>query len=335
MYISHFSFQRALMDEYFQRFARAVSDLTAVTGIWLDFDQGLSSYRSPLDLALITDVTVHTSAVGGVQEAWREQQRLVLEFAGPGEAWFKPSLRQAILESARKHGDLRSRHFSVPDMVYSDTEVYYTKAFGGVYVFRGLASCETMFIFEDESQMPAETGDGFRLHYVEDIGWLAILLSEGVLEVDLDWHAANPARVTRTQECLLASIICEHHPEVNYGALTKAQKKGYIQCLATEVPELYFELEVLTRKLSSSSSISREGLSLEVLSAVCHPRLKMPPLLRGLLWQLLTRLRPIDFWRVYRHNKELFYRLYPQWPESQKQWVIELVKDHIASRSED
>lgn len=336
VYISYFSFQRDLMDRYFRSHSRAIADLTAETGVWLDLDQGLSHYRNALDLLLIGDVTVHTHAVGGILEAWREQQELVQRFLSPGEAWFDRSLRQALLESARTHGDLRSRTFSIPEMVYPDTEVFYTKAFGGVYVFRGLGACEALIIFEEPAQMPEEPeGEGVRLHAIDDLRWFSLLLAEGVVEVDLDWHAANPERLNRTQECLLASVVCAAEPQVEYASLSMAQKKGFIQRLKGDMPELYFELEVLRRRMSGAGGVKREGLSLEVLAAASHPRLSMPRLVRDLVWQLLTRMRPIDFWRLYRHNKELFYALYPNWPESQRRWVVELVKRQIARRTED
>ncbi len=333
-YISFFSFQRELMNQYFSRYGREIADLTAQTGLWLDFDQGLSHYRTPMDLLQVGDVTVRTAAVGGIQEACREQRRLVGEFLAPGEGWFDPRLRAALLESARACGDLRSRNLFIPDMVFSDTEVFYTKAFGGVYVFRGLASCANLMVFEDPARMPHAPDESTRVYAADDLAWLALLLNEGVFEIDLAWHAAHPDDLERVQECMLADLICTHDPAADFGALTSAQKKGYIQRMRADMPDIYFELEVLTRRLRAKNAVLREDLSLEAQAAACHPRRNMPPLLRSILWQMASCMLPTDVWRTYHHNKELFYSLYESWPEPRKSWAIELVRKQISKRAE-
>lgn len=336
VYISFYSFMRELMDQYFARFSREIADLTSETALHLDLDQGLSVYRKPLDLLLVGEITVRTSAAGELQEAARHQRQLVSRFLEPGEAWFDPALRSGILQSARTHGDLRGRHLFIPETTFADTEVFATKAFGGVFVFRGLASCESLLVFEDSDQMPKlPRGSETRVYAIGNLRWLLLLLEEGVLEIDLAHYKQHPDELARIQDCLLADTICARYPDIDYTKLSASQKKGYINRLKAEIPGTYFELEVLTRQLESGDLPKAEDLSLEVQSLICHPRRQMPPLLRHLLWQLLSRAHPVDVWRVYRHNKELFYEVYNTWPDNKKEWAVALLRDQLTRRREE
>ena len=307
--VSQYSFERDLMQAYFRAYARELADITADSAVWLDMEEGISHYRSPYELLLLGDVQVRTTAIGILQAACNDQQTLVSRFNEPGEGWFDTALRQAILASARKHGDLRERHVFIPEMTFSATKVFHARAFGGVFVLRGLA-VNNFMIFEDANLVPDEERGHTLVYPVAGLRWLMLLLQDGILKINLQFYAANPEELRRIQECILATTVCHHHEELNFSELTSGQKKSFIKKYGDEIPELYFELDVLLRQLETGVIPALEDLSPSLQAAIAHPPQSTPQPVRTVLWQLLTTATPVDTWRVYRYNKSLFYTMF-------------------------
>ncbi len=74
---------------------------------------------------------------------------------------------------------------------------------------------------------------------------------------------------------------------------------------------------------------------MEVQMLLCQPAANLSPEKRRVIWHLLTRFRPVDVWRMYRHNKHHFYDQYATWTESKKRWAIHLILDQLKRQAAD
>lgn len=331
VYAPFASYDRRLMKAYFDQFLPEIADVTRDTALWLDLDRQLSRFSSPRDLLLVNYVTVRSNA-GRLTAAAREQRRLVDRFRNEELGWFDAELRSRIVDSARAHGDLRFRRLYIPDLKFDEVKTFYTGLFGGLFVLRHLVRSEHLLVFQDEREF--EKGgrdDDARL--VSDPDLVGLLLEEEVVEVDLDWYRRHLDALREKHEYLTGETICGADPEVDFGALTLPQRNQRIAALGAEVPETYFELERLVVQLERGP-VDREDLSRELLLILLHPheRFAAGGIEREAIWQLLCRLSPLDFVRLYVADKEAFFEAYRSWPESKKRWAARRIAGTYRAR---
>jgi hypothetical protein len=141
------SYDRRMLDAWFERHHQSVADITATTYLGLDIDQELTRYQTPRDLLLVRYIVVRSIA-GGLFDAAAEQRLLIDRFMADDLAWFDPRLRAELVESARQWGDLRYRRLEISPLRF-DLWSFYTQAFGGVFVLRCLKSGGTLLVVED------------------------------------------------------------------------------------------------------------------------------------------------------------------------------------------
>lgn len=326
IYLPMHSFDRPLMRAYFSAFMAQIGDTTRDTGIWLDIEQGISAYADPLDLLLVDQVVVRTSSVGPLPAAAGEQEELVRRFSRSGDAWFDPALRRAIIESARSHGDLRSRKLNIPEMTYDNTRNFHTRALGGVFVFRDGKKHDAVLVCEKPPLPKKPKGIGKVLVIaVDDPSLPDRMIAEGLVTLDLDWYACHLPLLERIHECLLAGAICKHDPGVDYEKLNSAQRKGFIQRLGDDLPEMFFDLERLMKSLQRPGAGRSIDLSPDLCNVLYHPVPGLSADLKDLVWHLLVKNSSADVVQLYRHDKSLFFDQYATWPEPLKRWAVRMV----------
>jgi len=330
---SVFSFQRPLMRQYFQRFKNELADLTSHTGVTVELELGMSEHRNPLDLLMIQDVLVRTTVPPELAAAFEQQRSLVAQFNDRGDAWFDEGLRHSIIESAKQHGDMRARHWFIPNWDYRDTDYFHTSAFGGIYILRGEHKPKQMLIREDESVDVDYRGE-VAVYSLRDSEWLETLLRQGVLEIPFANKDALRHECRRIRESLFAEVACHAHPEMVMSSLTAAQRTGLLNSLRDRIPAEYFELERTELKLERSSVESIKFFPQSLQPLLCHPAASLPAEKRRVLWQLLAQSRPFDVWRLYRHYKRRFYEAYARWPTSRQKWAVETIQQQLRGQGE-
>jgi hypothetical protein len=323
------------MREYWNRYDREIADITSRAGICVELDHGLSQHRTPLDLLLVRDVVVRTTVSGYLIKAFNEQRALIGEFSNRDDAWFNEDLRNAIIKSGNEYGDLRSNHFLIPEWSYSQTDFFRTSAFGGIFVLRGLQKVKKILIHEDADIEAFDASKGTGVFYLREKNWLTMLLSEGVIKVDTDQPTKLREDVRRIKECLLAEAACAQDPECDFVSLNSSQRRGLVNRLGQGISETYFELERAELQLEDHEKFKARNLPVEVQHLLSQPNPNLPHDKRKVLCQLLSRYRPTDVWRLYRHNKHCFYEQYQTWTPSKQRWAISLIRNHLDSKLTD
>ena len=332
VYTPFTSYDRRLMATYFERFLPEIADVTRDTAIWLDFDRQLSRFNSPCDLLLVPYVKVRSHA-GRLTEAGVEQQTLAERFQGEESAWFDPELRQRILDSAQRHGDLRFRRLVIPDLRYDEVQSFYTGLFNGLFVIRDLPHRDHLLILQDDETGKAHEDCSRDIWSLSHRTLPLCLFDEKVIDLDMTWYRQHPDALREKLEYLALDAICDADPEVDFAGLTLPQRQQRLTALAGGVPDVYFELERLIVQLDSTSPDPHD-LSSELRSILWHPhgRFAAGTIENDLIWQLLCRLSPLDVMRLYIVDKESFFAAYRSWPESKKRWTAQRIADRYRPR---
>lgn len=326
VYNPMFSFERALLDAWFERNLDAVADLTAETGLWLEFDLGVSAFRAPKDLPLVDTVRVRTASVSPLIQASIEQRKLAARFmSGAADAWFDPELRAALIASVKEHGDLRGRDMVMQDISFADTRCFHTRAFGGVFVLRGPASARPLLVFAGEMPPDGDIGDA-RAMSLGDPRLFEVLQVEGYIGLDEAFYAADPGPVERIMEGILADAVAAAQPDADFAGTTSAQRKAMIRKLGDALPEAYLGLERFAKSLAKSPRDAMLVLTPPLRALLFHPAKGTAPATAEVVWRLLVRRSPLDLLRLYLYDKQLLFDLYASWPEAKKAWAAALLK---------
>jgi hypothetical protein len=329
LYQPMFSFERDMLDRYFEANLEQVADITTDAALWIEFDQGLSQFRSPLDLLLIDRFDVRTHLIGGVSGEADQQRALCQRFLSNGEAWFSELLREQIIESARKCGDLRQRRVGITDMVFSDTRHFHCRALGGVFVFRGLKNRENLLITEDPEAAREEPPQGTELLSIMNPAWLKTLRDEGIVQTDLKVFKQRPDELAYLQECLLADAVSKVDPEAPLEKMTAARKKTLVHRHRREMPAEYFELERLGKILERPGSMRVIRVEPDVEVFLSYPSPDLPQQVQALVWQLLCKVCPVDVAKLYLYDKAQFYEEYQHWPENKRRWAVGAIQRRL------
>lgn len=325
------SFDRPVMEKLFRNSGKQIAELTAHSAVWLDFNKDILDLSSPYDLLMIEEVLVRVADVNGFINAAKEQRELVKIFRDSDTAWSDRTARAEVIQSAITHGDLRFKAFIAQDVHFTDMRSFYTRAFGGVYVFRDLAEYPLLVLESDKGEYAATS---FALaHDINEALLPMILIQERVASLSLGWHKQHLDELTHLRDLVIADAFYKdpENAEMEFGSLTSAQIKQWIPAHEALLPSWFKELAHLITHLKKRESVKNlkvdetSGL-VPLLLRPSYEALKSEETTK-VVWQLLTRLAPYDVEQLYLCNRILFYDLYRSWPEGKKRWVVSYLKD--------
>lgn len=332
IYFPYHSFDKYMMDDLFDKFSNQIMDITTQEAIWLDLDNGVSRYLVISDLLLIDSVELKMDTPGKIVEHSKIQKELSSEFLHSNTLWQNEEAREALVESAKKYGDLRFRQLSVSNMIYMDLKIYFTKALGGVFIFRSHSDVNnrnTVVICEDKDMIPDNSKSrDLKVYHSDDEKALEKLVKEEYLELNLDYYRNNIDFLKLKLDMILGGFICNKEENIDYFHLSPPKKKFYIEKYSDDLPDIYFELESFIKKISKGKNIKIDKLSDELYISLLMPNSNLPEKFSRVLHRLLSIYDESDPIRFYRFRKTTFYDTYKTYSSSKKLWVRQFIVEN-------
>ena len=331
IYFPYASYERELMQAYFNRFRRHIADITTTHPAVLIFDQEITRYETPLDLLL--DYVVVRTDTCGLSETTALQIKLAEELSQDDE-WIDSSLRSRLAESGKQYGDLRFRDTQIPDLRFDECQNFYTEAFGGVFVLR--AKKEILLVLADWDRSGFTRSDpksGIRAVKLDDPNLPDLLLEKGYTDVNLRWYAEHPEALQDMRKCLIATLITEAVPELpSYLSLSEAHRKSILAKVPAKQTRVLSALERLEKRLRrDDKDLSEETLDDELTLLLMRPSAKGRQPKRDPRTKtvsiLLSRLRAHDPLELYRADKNLFVSRFKTWSLAYQGWAAVRIKE--------
>lgn len=328
VYFPFHSYDRQLMDSYFNRSIKEIADITASRGIALDIDQELTKYESVRDLCLVNYVMVRTYS-GGLGDLAREQKRLIEQLMLSPSAWRDADFRQKICQTSIPYGDLRHRRVEIEDFRFSDIGSFYTRAFGGVFVLKHFREEKRLLLIEDQS-LAADCCDQRAAFPVYDPATVNRLCQEGFLDLNLKWYQAYPQVLVYLKDCLAAEILCQKYADLDFYQLNPPQKRQLMLDTKGDAGDVYYELERFMKFLQGTTTPSGTTLSAELKQLLLRPNRNLPLSEQLVLRQFLHRLNQSDIVQLYADDKNFFFEQYRHWSNSKQRWAVaKITQDYI------
>ena len=327
IYFPHHSFDRRLMRHVFDSAYPQIVNLTMQTALWLDIDTAVQRYLGPEDLLMVDSISIEGHTSDKIMTAAKKQRDLVHQIKEINTAWDNATLRKEIIESAKEYGDLRHKNLVIPTLAYNDVVNFYSRLFGGVFIFREVAGIPYLIIVEDKEKSLHVDTQKDTTFYLRDTSLPEVLFKRGLIEIDLEWCKNHRKYLRHLMACVTVDAISEDFPEVVFDELHAGQRKQYIAELKEQkrLPSPYHEIQRFVRKLGESASDPEVKLSMESRLAIARPNKKLKEAAQDVVWMLLAKLNKIDPLRLYTHDKEEFFKTYTLWSRGKQTWAANMI----------
>ena len=325
---SYHSFEKDMITAVYDNYGRQIMDINTTDVLCIDMDNGLSRYSTVDDLLLIDNFVLKAETPGRLLEHVRQQKELVARFMESDALWESDEEREKLRLSGKLYGDLRHRDVQIDPFVYTHLDMFFTEALGGVYVLydqRKTRRTNPLVIYRNRKalQLADSKKPRMRLMPVTDASLWRLLKQEQYIQVDLDYYRENPHFIDLKKETVLADYACMTTDD--YVGWSELKKKNFISTHGADVPELYFELERLQKRLESGEKQDDIELSDKLMACLARPHQRLDLRYHPVVERLLSEMDPGDPIRLFQCDKTRFCRIFSELSDGRKRWLV----DHL------
>lgn len=327
LYFPIHSFDWDIHQFIFQLYEGPIQEITAFSGLWLELDQEITTYRSPKDLLLIDGMSIRFKSSENLMQEARKQKQLVQQFNDEPDGWNSASLRNKIIDSAKKFGDLRFQNLDIPESRYADVQSFYTPGFGGVYVIHDTQDGKPILVYEGvNSDMSGESGHSHVEFNLSDGKLLPYLFSHQLMSDQTSFYLEHLDLLQFELDQWLMWQAATTDEKLDLIGLSAARRKGLVNQLLSEkqLGEDYLDFENLIRNLVKGKTVSVSNTALT--NRLIHPNRRLKSQTKSVLWQIISNLFNQNHLLLYTFNKSDFYIQFQDWPENYQDWVIDQIK---------
>ena len=193
-----------------------------------------------------------------------------------------------------------------------------------------LKFCAMMIVLKsNNSNVSGETQHSHVEYNLNDPGLLPYLYSKDLISNNVEYYFNNVELLELQMEELFASAAFKYDDNLDIAGLNETQKKGLLGKMMVQnvLPEAYFELESLIRKIKRGADQGPITISEALIPYLLHPVKKLTKQEKIVLWHLLVHLKPYNPVMKYLFEKSGFYASFNHWPEKKQDWAVaELLK---------
>ena len=332
IYFPYHSFDRYMISDLFEQCAMQIMDVTTQEALWLDLDNGMSHYENPKDLLLVDAFEICLETPNELIEGASKQRSLIKQLLKKGNSWEKQELRNELIESGKDYGDLQNRQITMSNFTFSDVGMFFTEAFNGIYILKSpfdIKDDKAIIIAEDKSY--AKRGSG--IYDINDKKLFSLLMKKGCLQIDIEYLKKHPQLLERKKTLVLGEILVEHENNIDLFETTSAKLKGYVKKYQKELPDVFFEIERLEKKLNNGVKIVTDDFSDQLKYMVTIPGDHVPEKFHRVLFRYVSHIDRGSIINLYRYNKKKFYDDFNDFSDVKKRFVRDfIVKYYLSSK---
>lgn len=322
---ANFSSTSDLMQAFLRENERSLKILTLKDVVYGEIEDSTYRVDTLADILSIRRVKFHIRTAGGLLEQAREQERLLKRFDAESESWRDDDLLNRILGLAHVCGDTRTNGM-LPARLSFNVRSFWTTHFGGVYVFQHKTGPAVVVGSESEPSFRCNDETCRYLPIGQRDELAEFLIGSDRLEpVNSDWLERTDIINQRLRNFLLREIAASDGGR-DLRTLDDIWIKNWVHdnldrlLLSTD-----FRVLVDVRKqLMNTGRVDAESLPGEHQLLISRANPDHPD--RQLVNRLLSDLIPYDFVSRFILSKDAFYKDYAAYPETLRDYVVELIK---------
>jgi len=318
------SFDRDIMTAIFAAYKRQIRDITKDSAIAVHLDQAIDAYYEPFDLLRYKELSVSFKLLNDLDQKQQEQLELITHFDSENN-FIDRTIHEALLASAKAHGDLRQRKLQLQPLQLP-IQSFYTRAFGGIFVLRDFMT--DIIVFESEEIFEKaidNTVHEVTLFHIAHHELTATLVNHLIAEFDI-----KKAAKTERYERIKKHIFVEHLGDIEHPLPEVLDSpflfKKYLNTLDIATRKKVMSVELYNqRKIVERDLKIEEVVDLQYTQALLRPHSSLEEEHQDLVWRLLCKIVPKDPLHLYWYEKEAFYTAFKSWKPDYQDWIVSLI----------
>lgn len=333
VYYPSYSFDRNMLRAFFKANKETISDITSQTAIWLDIDDGISDYTDLTDLLNVRDIKVKPHVLGNLMKIAIEEHKLAKEFMD-GVNWSNLDLRAKLVVRGRAYGDLRKRNVIIENMGYKDIRTYYTRAFGGTFVFRDLPVRNYFIVMTDKEEYEKKKETIPEIYFIHDKKLPKVLEEEGLADIRWEYYRQNPQLLSYKMDCAFANSVLTEDEDDDFFSWTpvKVLRMEDLAKTKGKLPEEFGHLENFRRSMDEGTGICPYigSFGYDTIRVLLLPSTELRPAYANVIGHLLAKMTPFDPVELYTYDTNEFKKRYETWPLSKKNFAGKMIERNFA-----
>ena len=314
-----FSTSHDILHRFITQNAAQLFVLTATDPVAGELVNAVFEVSSPQKLFDIRRVEIEADTPGGTLQHAGQLATMIDRFKSQEDAWFDDVLIAEMITLAGKSGDIARNPVRLKHTEYEQMN-FWTAHFGGIYLFQDLkhpaliAAGDKDVLGELPIKYVFERGDRNRIAKFFDYNDL----TEPIVKAP----GLDAAAILQQK---MDFIVIDTAADAGFdlAGLNRADMRRLARENAALLPQEYNGLSALLGWTTGGGAWPRitsdHPAYFYSLRAADTPD-------RDLVNMLLTELCPLDFRQMFICHKELFYRLYGDWPDAKKDYVANFLE---------
>ena len=321
-----FSNTAALMHEFFDANARAITAVTIKDALYGEIEDSVSTVDHIDDLLSINEVHFKVHSAEDVLGKAAELRELSDMLVSKPDAWRDDDMLNRMVELARVTGDIRQNRL-VPDQLVFRHDAFWANHFGGVYVFHDERNITVIC----RADVP-----GFRKARPWQVSYIDIDDYETIygflartrrLELPQGSWIRESGLLEHRMEMSLLSLAGETDPAFDPARADRVWLQTWAHMNAKAVAEdgNYPFLAEMQRQIVSMGQIRMPDVAPRYRFLLVRANPDHPD--KWLVNQLISQMQPFDFVSRYVFDKQGFYDAYERWPDAFQEHVVKVLQD--------
>ena len=292
--------------------------LTARDAVAGELENTIFEIATPARLFDLRRVTVVADTTGQVVAGAEKLGGMIETFRTKDDAWYDDQLIGEMIDLAKTTGDVTRNPVKLQNTTF-DQANFWTRLFGGVYIFRDAKYPATIAVAAKETLGPLPSPHVFDLSDRNQIA--KFLEANDLAEPIVRARGADAAAILRQKmDFILVDVAAKL--DIDAGAGARRELRQIATTLGDKLPPEFQGLGDMLRWAETGGAWPR--LTSEHPAYFYTLRAKAGPD-RNLVNMLLAELSPLDVRQLFICHKDLFYRLYSGWSEAKQAYVADFL----------
>ncbi len=316
---AQFSTSRGILRQFIEENEAQLFALTAKDAVAGELLNSVYSVDEAVQLFDIRQVTVEADTTEAHVKSAEALAEKVEKFRREDDAWWDDVLIAEMIGLAKKTGDVTRAPLRLKKMSFNQDN-FWTKHFGGLYVFRKL---ENPAVICAGKKTPLGK---LPIAYTFDFGdrnEIAIFLElNDLVEPIVKARGVDAAAILQQKMDFITIDVAAEKGEDLSGA-TPRDIRAFTRRYTADLPEEFHGLAALLRWAQAGGKWPRITSD---HPAYFYTLRSKPHADRDLVNMLLAALTPKDIRQLFICHKERFYHSYATWPDAKKTYVAEFLE---------
>lgn len=327
---TQFSNTEELMLNFFDQNKREIFALTIKDVLFGEIEDSVLKVDDIDDLLAIEEVEFRLQTATNILGKRVDLQLLIDKLLKDQNAWKDDDMLKRMVKLAKVTGDVRTNEL-LPHNVVFRHNAFWTSHFGGVYVFN------------DKNQITVianPSATGFRKSRPWEVAYIDINDHQRVYDFLIETGRIDPPHgswikrsglLERRARMVVLELMLEQNPDLNLDQMSTRKIDAWVRHNASEVKQNQaFMLLRETDKMSDGIWGRRSQIDMDDIEPEMRFLISRANPDHEDLWlanRLISEYLSFDFLTLFVFNKQGFYKLYENWSENYREFVVNSIRD--------